>query len=397
MFRRLTVAAAIPAWQTWAVSLRRRTNGPIIVGNQALGVRDCEASKMTICDFIGSFDPNSRSRAAAGEVLSFLDHCGAHVAFSYVTGSKTWDQATTLKELGITLATVSFNAFMFRRPVYRGDILIVNGTVIYAGDTSIGVHLDVGRQSYDSSTPTNVGESVMTMVCVSLSDVGSVMKGHVPALRISSPVDKNRYESFCTMRSITKALQRENEETNIEMTCIEDEINCGKPVKVAIDDTKTYCNHFYRPTDVNLNNTVFGGNILYWMEENARHCGRLFVGSPHVCTIGMHDMVFGNPLYTTDCPTVVTKVVYVRNTTMEVDVEMTVERNGMFVASNRASFVLLNMDANGKGVPIPKGIDLEKSTLEDRKAYARARRRYNYSLEARKEGTLHFESRCGVD
>ncbi|RNF11811.1 ATP-binding protein Cassette (ABC) superfamily [Trypanosoma conorhini] len=390
MLRRLTLPAAISAAHSWSVGLRRQTNGPIVLGNQAVGIRDCEASKRTICDFLGSFDPSARSRAAAGEVLSVLDRCGAHIAFSYATGSNTWDEPTMLKKMGMTLATVSFNAFMFRRPVYRGDLLIVNGTVIYTGDTSIGVHLDVGRQNYDSPAPTNVGECVMTMVCVSLNDIGTAMKGQVPALRISSPVDMRRYESYCTMRNITKVLQKGKGDLNAETVCVEDEINRAKPVKVAIGETKTYCNHFYTPTDVNLNNTIFGGNILYWMEENARHCGRLFVGSPHVHTVGMHDMVFGNPLYATDLTTVVTKVVYVRNTTMEVDVEMTAERGGQLAASNHASFVLISMDANGNGVPIPKGIDLERSTPEDRQAYFRARRRYNYSVEARKEGTLHF-------
>ncbi|KEG13814.1 ATP-binding protein Cassette (ABC) superfamily [Trypanosoma grayi] len=389
--RRLALRActASTAWMRPA-SCRYHSDGPLVVGGNAAGVvRDGEAVKMTLSDFVGGFDDGRRCRASAGSVLSFLDRCGGCTAVSFIVGYKAGERTFLSAMSGLTVSTIAFNAFMFRRPVYTGDLLVVEGRVVHVGSSSLGVHLDVARQGYDCTTPLNVGECYLTMVCVSLERLGKPVKGILPALQLTSPVDKERNQTYCMLRDIQKASVVRSLNGGDELTeLIEEDVNNNKAIKVPISDTTTHGNRTYTVGDLNNNSSIFGGRILCLMEEHARHCGRVFTGCPHVHTIGMHDMIFDRPLYPSDFTTLEAKVVYVRNTTMEVDVDMRVERDGEFVTSNRASFVLICMDEAGNKILIPKGLDLLKSSPNDTELYAKARRRYMYSLDAKKKKRL---------
>ncbi|ORC90233.1 ATP-binding protein Cassette (ABC) superfamily [Trypanosoma theileri] len=387
--RRLTLSNSSKIVQFLSRNFTKSTDDALIVGHNQKCIRDCEVFKVTTSDFAGSFDDIVLRRASAGGILSFLDTCGGRTAISFLVGYNNQDRDIIKKSVGVTIATVSFNAFMFRRPVYMGDLVVVQGSVIYAGKSSLGIHLNVERQGYDARTPSYVGECYLTMVCVSPMKLDTVVKDVVPALRLTSKIDKERYQLYTAIRDIQKKTKEATREKIVDgrQEIIEDDVNRDKPIKVPISETTTYGNRAYSPADVNFNNAIFGGAILRWMEEHACHCGRVFTGNPHVYTIGMHNMLFDRPIFYSDSTSLEARVVYVRHTTMEVDVDIVVERDGSFVTSNRASFVLISMDEKGNKVPIPKGIDLKNSSAEHLKDYLKARIRYYTSLEVKQQKT----------
>jgi acyl-CoA thioesterase 11/acyl-coenzyme A thioesterase 9 len=145
------------------------------------------------------------------------------------------------------------------------------------------------------------------------------------------------------------------------------------------------------PGTLNLNNTVFGGEIIRWMEENAVHCGRVFTGNKRVYSIAMHTVLFNEPVYKSDWMQLKAHVVYVRNTTLEVDVELTAERGGKIVTTNRASFVLASLDEVGAPRGIPCGLQLEGVDERWRIKFACAKERYAASRSvALRDGFQHW-------
>ncbi|KAH9598741.1 Thioesterase domain [Trypanosoma melophagium] len=385
--RRLTLSSSPRIVRFFSRDFTKSTNDALVVGHNRTCIRDCESFKVTTSDFAGSFDSIALRRASAGGILSFLDTCGGRTAMSFLVGYINQERDVLKTTVGATIATVSFNAFMFRRPVYMGDLVVVHGSVVSAGKSSLGIHLNVERQGYDCPTPSYVGECYLTMVCVSPMKLDSVVKDVVPGLRLTSEIDKERHETYTAIRDLQNKTRKTAKERMVDLQAeiIEDDVNRDKPIKVPISETTTYGNRAYSPADVNINNAIFGGSILRWMEEHACHCGRVFTGNPHVYTIGMHDMLFDCPIYYSDTTSLTARVVYVRHTTMEVDVDIFVERDGSFVTSNRASFVLISMEEKGNKVTVPKGIDLEKSSAEHLEDYVKARRRYYASLKMKQK------------
>ena len=54
---------------------------------------------------------------------------------------------------------------------------------------------------------------------------------------------------------------------------METDVNKGKAVRVHMKDTMTKANRMFFPGHLNINNTIFGGELLRWMEMHAVHCG----------------------------------------------------------------------------------------------------------------------------
>jgi acyl-CoA hydrolase len=143
-------------------------------------------------------------------------------------------------------------------------------------------------------------------------------------------------------------------------------------------------NRIFFNSCTNNNNTIFGGELMSWMEQHAVHCGRMFTGNRNVYTIGMHSVAFPEPVFSTDWVTLEATVIYVRNTTMEVDVVLRAERQvGGAIMTNRASFVLINNDDIGQKSGIPLGLELNGATQDELQQFAEARQRYQRSVEQR--------------
>jgi acyl-CoA hydrolase len=163
----------------------------------------------------------------------------------------------------------------------------------------------------------------------------------------------------------------------VDRDSIDTTINRVKPDKVSIGHTELIGNRFFFRAHLNMNDTIFGGEILNWMEQHACQCGRMFAVNRRVVTLGMHSVEFKNPIFHSDWATIRAKVVYVRNSTFEVDVEVSVERGGKSFVTNHASFILVSMNDNWQPRRIPIGLDLNGSTDAEVRAYCGAKARYD--------------------
>ena len=347
-------------------------------------------------------------RLPAGELLWWIDLIAARAALKHAYGSFTLD-----KDRGRTAATVGMNRIYFWSPICIGDQVDMVADVVSTGSSSIAVRVRLSRIQFPTGEKMRVAEADVYMVTVgsdlkAVAAVPPVLLVDVPekdrgAITPTHPltadyVAKLREHQDC-LSAIKNANRRERQtEKEVEALSVDDlqgimysslrisqsgnltdtelkfnlfePINEAKQAKVRIHQTLHVANRLFFPDALNLNDTVYGGEILRWMEENATHCGRVFGGNKNCFSVGMHRVKFKQPVYKTDWMELRAYVVFVRDSTMEIDVEVRAERVRPrsnendnenvteWIVTNTASFVVVNLDEVGKPMKLSKGLEV---------------------------------------
>ncbi|KAG5474121.1 hypothetical protein CUR178_04232 [Leishmania enriettii] len=371
LFRTAVAATAAPS--SVALSEHRRTG--LIIGNPKQGMMDPIHVSWTD---IAGLDTTPGARLAAGRVLAMLDLCAARAS------QKAVDHQTCLTHERYLTCTVGITNTMFSSPILHGDAVRLDGRLVHCGSSSMGIYIRFYRQSPSTRTETPAGESFFTMVAIT-PDLKAAKV--VPATELTDPLDIELHDRYVKIREIQKEIDKSRAE-RLKRTLTTEEVQCPinkqKLTYARINSTKVEANRIFFTSCMNNNNTVFGGELMAWMEQHAVHCGRMFTGNRYVFTIGMHSVAFPEPVFATDWVTLEATVIYVRNTTMEVDVVLRAERKDVStVITNRASFVLINNDDIGQKCAIPLGLELNGATQEELQQFMEARTRYHYSVASR--------------
>ncbi|KAG5497366.1 hypothetical protein JIQ42_03852 [Leishmania sp. Namibia] len=370
LFRTAVAASAAPS--SVALSENRRTG--LIIGNPKQGMMDPIHVSWTD---IAGLDTTPGARLAAGRVLAMLDLCAARAS------QKAVDHQTCLTHERYLTCTVGITNTMFSSPILHGDAVRLDGRLVHCGSSSMGIYIRFYRQSPSTRTETLAGESFFTMVAIT-PDLKAAKV--VPATELTDSLDIELHDRYVKIREIQKEIDKSRAE-RLKRTLTTEEVQCPinkqKLTHARINSTKVEANRIFFTSCIN-NNTVFGGELMAWMEQHAVHCGRMFTGNRYVFTIGMHSVAFPEPVFATDWVTLEATVIYVRNTTMEVDVVLRAERKDVStVITNRASFVLINNDDIGQKCAIPLGLELNGATQEELQQFMEARTRYHYSVASR--------------
>ena len=363
-------------------ALNRPTNLRFItLGDPSNGVRSATDSVCKISDIIGSAHNTTYQRLPAGELLGLMDICAARTAMMHVTGFKLAPNGQH------SVATVAADNTSFKLPILSGDTVVVRGTPIHVGKSSIGVFVEVSRTQFPSRVETLCSSSFFTMVAI---DKSLKKANVVPALKVEGEKLEFLNQAYSSALKRGKAIVSLREELkqpaqleSLRAAELETPINASKRFKVPFEDTRIEANRLFFPGHLNFNNTIFGGELMRWMEMHAAHCGRMFVGHRNIVSIGMHSVFFDNPVYLTDWVTLEAHVAYVHNTTMEVDVKIVIEREGVFVTTNRASFILISLDEIGQRRAIETGLDLAKADQKWLRRYSEAKTRYTMQQAAK--------------
>lgn len=416
------------------------TPAPLMIGNTDNGIRTPENSVCQISDIIGAgcsigggtLSSGTDKRLSGGDVLGLMDLCASRSAMLHLTGVRAYPPIKPSMKLinetalsgdvnskeaqasifPYTVATVATDCTNFIHPLLQGDPVIVRGTVVHVGASSIGVYVEVMRIQFPTREQLVISYAFFTMVAMNKS-LAKVKV--VPALNISNPrhlylhkvynkamkdgkLLRIKQEEFEEEFSIEALDRNEDGDVEGEMSCpqkrrskklltlfsgIETPINRVKRYKSTFASSRIEASRIFFPGHLNFNSTIFGGEILRWMEMHAVYCGRLFTGRPHISSIGMHNVTFKKPIYLNDWVTLDAHVVYVHNSTMEVDVRLSIEhivvdegedqKNGLkkltytTEQTNTASFVLILLDEIGQRRIIESGLELlnEESPSED--------------------------------
>lgn len=324
-------------------------------------------------------------------MLGLMDTTAAGVALHHLTGKRfqLGVPAQTLPNAdgtfsataggAVSCATIGVDNTCFVAPVLHGDLVDVSGRVVHAGSSSIGVFIQAHRLPFLSSERTLVAEAFFSMVAVD-----STLKAAkvVPAVALHTAEERALHARYAEIRDAQTKNNAyfhslEGADRNAHIADINAFVEENSSVhhhhggsssassfapllaRVPVSHTVTEANRHFNTAHLNINNTIFGGEILRWMESHATYCGRKFARNRHVYSIGMHSVSFNHPIFPTDWVSLRARVALTRKATIEVDVRLTVEREGSPVMTNRASFVLMNTDEVGRKCRLTTGISIE--------------------------------------
>lgn len=372
MFRYLLKRSVTSSALRGVTTLRHCSN--VVLGNPERG--QMSSVHVSWTDLVGDESAAPATRLAAGRILSLMDLCAARTADSVVSHANLSEKILTCT-VGVTNTT-------FACPILHGDAVRLDGRVVHLGASSMGVYIRFFRQSQSGHLETLAGESFFTMVAIRPDLTAAKI---VPSMTLTDPLDIVMSRRYDRIRQVQKENNsdmrnlRRQELAWRDVTCA---INEMKSSKVSIESTTCCANRGFFSSYLNNNNTVFGGELMAWMERHATRCGRVLTGNRHVYTLGMHSVSFNEPVFASDWLTLQASVVYIRNTTMEVDVTLRAERRGTgAVVTNRAAFVLISNNDVAQKEPIHVGLDLENASQDDLHRYLEAKIRYHRSVDRR--------------
>ena len=152
----------------------------------------------------------------------------------------------------------------------------------------------------------------------------------------------------------------------------------------TVRDSQTEQVHCVMQTNINGANRLFGGQLLAWIDEVAGIVGNRHAGGI-VVTACIDNLQFKDGAYLGDIVVVMGKVTYVSNSSMEVRVDTYVEdlETGLRRPINRAYFVMVAVDENGKSFRVPR---LKVETECEKAEWEGAIRRNQLRKERRIEG-----------
>ena len=149
----------------------------------------------------------------------------------------------------------------------------------------------------------------------------------------------------------------------------------------TVSESRTEQQYLIRPSHINHYGRLFGGQLLYWIDELAgivaiRHSGAI------VTTAAVDNLQFRAPAYEGDLVVLQGQVTYVGRTSMEVRVDTFTESlNGNRQMINRAYIDMVAIDGEGKPVEVP---GLIPETEEEKREYEAAAQRRAQRKERRK-------------
>lgn len=156
-----------------------------------------------------------------------------------------------------------------------------------------------------------------------------------------------------------------------------------KVKKVA--DSLTECVRLVKHEDINGGSRLFGGRLMQWMDEAAGICAMRHSGGL-ITTAAVDDLQFKKGAYVGDIVALIAKITYVGNTSMEVRVDVYVEKpeTGIRSVINRAYFTEVCMSEDGKPVRVPYTIVPE--TVSEQAEWDGAVKRIAMRKERRSQG-----------
>ena len=150
-----------------------------------------------------------------------------------------------------------------------------------------------------------------------------------------------------------------------------------------VSDSLTEQQFLVRPSHINHYGRLFGGQLLYWIDELAgmvaiRHSNSI------VTTAAIDNLQFKAPAHIGDLIVLRGFITYVGRSSMEVRVDTYTESlDGTRKIINRAYIDMVAIDSEGKAIEVP---DILIETEEQRQEYESAIKRKEMRKQRRQEG-----------
>eukprot|EP01060_Flectonema_neradi_P007355 TRINITY_DN15111_c0_g1_i1.p1 TRINITY_DN15111_c0_g1~~TRINITY_DN15111_c0_g1_i1.p1 ORF type:complete len:366 (+),score=57.69 TRINITY_DN15111_c0_g1_i1:199-1296(+) len=342
-------------------------------------VRMCakKMSQMTTVDIVGS-DTLAGKRMSAGSVLGMMDLAAARTVITHCEDY--------LEKNNGTVVTVAVDGCDFSSPIRNGDMLKMESCPVLVGNSSVTVNLECSRRELRTRRWELTQKASFIMVVVD-KDTLRPLSG-IPQVEYDTSEKISQKEAVLSRRAVVKEWERLNVELEqkpvselMKMAAPDGEIEKDPGIpRIAMHDTRIELRRMFLPRSLNMNNTVFGGDVLEWMETGASHCAMNFVGHRDVHTIAMNRVVFKHPIFTHDSVQMTCDVVYVSTYTIHIEVKVIIDRPGLAtpITSHVGHFVCMqhNPDTGTKQL-VMTGLNFPNNDADLRRHVA-AKLRYDF-------------------
>ncbi len=160
---------------------------------------------------------------------------------------------------------------------------------------------------------------------------------------------------------------------------------------VSPAETRTESTWIVMPGQTNALGTVFGGQVMAWIDVAAAISAQRFCRH-NVVTAAMDNLLFRAPIKHGHVVVVQAMVNWAGRTSMEVGVRVESEDplTGARAHTSTAYLTFVALGADGQPLEVP---EIAPVTDEDKRRYADAQRRRDRRLQARDEDRRHRETR----
>lgn len=320
-------------------------------------------STLTMSEIVGE-ESLQGARMQAGAILDLMDVVAGRTAVMHAAGP---------------CVTLSFDRVDLNQPILHGDLIRLDGRLASKGHSSLMIEVEVFRQDLMTREDLPVQRSYVTMVAI---DKDRRPNRNIPELIVDTEQDKAVHERALKHKALMDGWQRMQTETAQEvfrLDAVQEPHNAGKREFLTPDETVITVRRVFLPRNTNILGTIFGGDILVWMDRVATYCARRFARNRNMVTLAMNRIVFEKPIFTTDLVELNARVVYVRRFTLEVEIEVWLQRmDGSRIRSHSGYFTVLNYDEVGLKRPILSGLTLSESDPDGLRRFAQAKNRYHF-------------------
>ena len=154
-------------------------------------------------------------------------------------------------------------------------------------------------------------------------------------------LDSEMVERVATRKQLTANLMAKEAEVEalaaaggLTWADVEEPWNRTTREKLAGDETELHMRRMFMPRNLNTNGSVFGGDLIEWMESSAVHCAKHFTRNSHIATVSMQQILFLQPVFPGDLVECITSVIYTSVYTVHVRAEVRIQR-GLAGSSDR--------------------------------------------------------------
>ncbi|KAF1323937.1 Atp-binding protein, partial [Globisporangium splendens] len=357
--------------------LRRQSSVPTqtVDGKQVVNVRD---TRLAYADIIGE-ESLSGKLISAGPILERIDIFGAAVAENVACKG---------------IATITVDRVDILGQVAHGDLVRLEGEMIYTGRSSLSTMITGYRHDIETGEFIHTLSAIMS--CVALDEN---MRPSPGLPRLVDDADNAGYveklEALAAQRKDLAARWQNVQDMVDQLPRItKDMIHVFEHSQnahvVSIPNTLIEVQNSFLPKHLNRNNTIFGGEVLTWMDKAALYCARNFTKNNHMVTVSMNRIFFKLPITMDDIVTMHARVASVRRHHLEVEVEVFVERIGSKQRrkSHTGYFTVVNLDRSYRKKPIAKRLAIDEDDQESMRTLLKAQHRWLFDSEEKKVLTL---------
>lgn len=312
-----------------------------------------EPQRTTFLSVVMQPDSSDSNLCSAGDVLKMIDLAAAMAAKSHAKDAAS-------------VVTLSYDRADFQIPVFAGDLLSLDAEIVRIGRTSMTVLVIAKkRELHTRKDFNNIFRSLLTFVAID-------SRGKPTPVPKLPQLYQHQYAEMAPKAETRKVLHQQLDKLEADVVAkikdgqigwdfLEEPWNKIVGERLTSEATTLVYRHMFMPKNQNIVGSVFGGDIVEWMEECARHCARHFTKSDRMKTVSMHRQYFLEKVLPGDLVECTTRVVYTGKHTVHVFAGVncyTALGGGKPKQSHVGHFVLVNYDRTWRKQELSTGLDL---------------------------------------